>query len=97
MTKLTDEQKRIGRERFLAGAPEIKEKIDALTEAEADAMFTTLDHLREVETMNALERYARARGMDSVEFFFSCVAETAMEWKSMVDEHKKAIQAAIGL
>lgn len=97
MNKLTEEQKAKGRERFLAAHPEIKRKIDALTQPEADAMCTTLEHLREMETMKALSAVAYENRVDSQELFFSCVADTAEEFAELVKARDQAIQKAIGL
>lgn len=97
MNKLTEEQQAKGRARFLAAHPEIKRKIEALTQAEADAMCTTLEHLRVIETMRALSAVAYENRVDSQELFFSCVADTAEEFAEMVKSRDKAIQKAIGL
>jgi len=61
MAKFSDEQLRKGRMRFLAGYADIKRRIDALTQAEADALGITLDDLRESETMRELRDVARLK------------------------------------
>jgi hypothetical protein len=45
-----------GPERFLAAHPEIKRKIEALSQVEADTLGITLEHLRESETMRCCLR-----------------------------------------
>lgn len=97
MAKLSDEQMKKGRERFLAGNPEIKREIDSLNEAVAEAMCTTLERYKEVETMKALEKVARAAGIDSHELFLSCVADTAEELQEMLNARNKSIKSALGL
>lgn len=84
MAKLTDEQMARGREHFLAGYPEIKQQIEALTEDQAEASCTTLGKLRIIETMKALEQAARAAGKDSHELFLSCIADTAEEFSALM-------------
>ena len=97
MTKLTTEQMATGRTRFLAGYPEIKARIDALTQFEADALGVTLDHLRESETMRALRETAQAKGVDCIELFWSCIADTAAELGDMLARRDEAIKRNLGL
>ncbi|MGS1000148.1 hypothetical protein ACVCH0_00200 [Burkholderia glumae] len=42
MSKLTPEQLSIGRQRFLNSHPEVKRRIEALTNADSDALGITL-------------------------------------------------------
>lgn len=95
MPKLTEEQMAKGRKLFLDGYPAVKSQIEALTEAEAEAMCTTLEHLRTVETMKALERVARQLGKDSHELFLSCVADTAEEFAALVTAHRQEIRTIL--
>ncbi|MGS1053369.1 DUF6388 family protein [Burkholderia glumae] len=71
MSKLTPEQLSIGRQRFLNSHPEVKRRIEALTNADSDALGITLERLREIETMRELEEEARDKGEDSVELLYS--------------------------
>ena len=82
--KLTIEQKKKGRETFLAGNPEIKSRIEALTESEAEAMCATLDQYKEQVTMKALSELAQKRGVNAHELFLSCIADTAEEFEQML-------------
>lgn len=97
MSKLTDQQRAKGRERFLGGNPSVKARIDALSQVEADHLGITLDHYRESETMRELQSYAHAQGRDSVELFWSCVADTADELRVMLEKHDAAIKRNLGL
>lgn len=97
MTKLTAEQLAKGRKRFLDGHPEIKRKVEALTQAEAGALGISLDHLRESETMRELREVARAKRIDSTEFLWSCIADTAEEFAAMVEHRDAAIKHALGI
>ncbi len=96
MPKLTEEQMAKGWKRFLDGYPAVKSKIEALTESEAEAMCTTLERLRVIETMKALEQVARQLGKDSYELFLSCVADTAEEFAALIAAKQQAIQKALG-
>lgn len=96
MTKLTADQLAKGRKRFLDGHPEIKLKIEALTQAEADALGISLDHLRESETMRELREVASAKRIDSTELFWSCIADTAEEFAAMVEHRDAAMTRALG-
>lgn len=95
MAKLTEAQMKRGRERFLAGNVEARQKIEALTQAHADAMYTPLDKLREAETMNELARVAHQSGKDPQELFFSHVADTAAEFEQLCKERNVAIEASL--
>lgn len=97
MSKLTAEQQAKGRKRFLEQNPQYVSRIAALTQQEADFMCTTLESLREAETMKALAEYARARGIDSHELFLSCIADTAEEFTQLYEPYQRALQRAIGL
>lgn len=97
MNKLTKEQMAKGRKRFLDQNLDIQRKINALTLAEAEAMQTTLESLREQETMKALANYAYAHRRDSQELFFSCIADTVEELTQMLEKRDQAIKAALGL
>lgn len=83
--KLTNDQKKKGLEIFLAGHPEIKSQIEALTESDAQAMCcVTLDQHKDQETMKALRELARKRGIDADELWLSCIADTAEELEQML-------------
>ena len=97
MNKLTPEQWEKGRKRFLDGHPEIKQKIEALTQSEADALGVSLELLRESETMRELREVARIKGMDSTELFWSCIADTAEELKAMLERRDAALKRNLGL
>jgi hypothetical protein len=97
MSNFTDEQLAKGRARFLAVQPEVKRRIEALTEAHADALGITLEHLRESETMRELREFARAKGLDSIELFWSCVADTAEEFAEIMERHNEAVKKNLGL
>ncbi|NVE26277.1 DUF6388 family protein [Burkholderia glumae] len=97
MSKLTPEQLSIGRQRFLNSHPEVKRRIEALTNADSDALGITLERLREIETMRELEEEARAKGEDSVELLYSYIAETSEEFKRMVDQRRATIKKNLGL
>jgi len=97
MTRLTEEQKAKGRKRFLAQNPDIQRKIDAITQAAADAIGMTLESLREHETMKALANYAHTHRRDSQELFFSCIADTAEEFAQMLEKRDQALKSASGL
>lgn len=75
--KFTEEHLAKGRKRFLDGQADAKRRIEGLTQADADALGITLDHLRESETMRLLREYAKAQRLDSMEFFWSYIADTA--------------------
>lgn len=96
MSKLTDEQLAKGRKRFLDGHPDIKRKIDALTLAEADALGGSLELLCESETMRELREVARAKGIDSTELFWSCIADNAEELGSMLERRDAALKQSLG-
>jgi len=97
MSKFTDEQLAKGRARFLAGQPEVKTRIEALTQADADALGITLEHLRESETMRALRELARAKNLDSMELFWSCIADTAEEFAEIMERHNEAVKKHLGI
>lgn len=97
MDKLTVEQMAKGRGRFLDGHSEIKRKIEALTQAEAHALGISLELLRESETMRELREVARTKGIDSVEFFWSYVADTAEEFGAMLARRDAALKRGLGL
>ncbi|MYM82878.1 hypothetical protein GTP44_13030 [Duganella sp. FT50W] len=97
MTRLTDEKLEKGRMRFLAGFPNVKARIDALDQAEADALGITLEHLRESETMRELCEVARLKNVDSTELFWSCIADTSAELEEMLERRDAAEKRAIGL
>ena len=86
-----------GRMRFLAGQPEIKRKIDSLTQVEADALGIPLDDLKVSETMRELREFAYANNLDSVELFWSCTADTAEEFSALCDARDRAINRNLGL
>lgn len=96
MSKLTPEQMAVGRQRFLDGKPEVKRRIQELTAAHADALGISLDRYRELEIMRELEEEARARGEDSMELFFSYIAETADEFDALVEQRRAAIKKTPG-
>ncbi|MFP3507519.1 DUF6388 family protein [Burkholderia sp. SIMBA_062] len=97
MDKISADQLAKGRERFLDGHPEIKRKIEALTQAEADALGISLGLLRESETMRELREVARAKGIDSTELFWSCIADTAEEFRAMLERRDASIKRSLGL
>lgn len=97
MTKFTADQLAKGRKRFLDGHPEVRQKIEGLTQAEADASGISLDRLREIETMRELSEVARARKIDSTELFWSCIADTAEEFGAMLERRDAAIKRASGI
>ena len=82
---------------FLAGYPEIKARIDALTQSKANALGISLELLRESETMQELEEIARAKGVDSTELFWSCVVDTAAELGEMFERRDAAIKQHLGI
>jgi uncharacterized membrane protein len=95
--KLTPEQMAKGRMRFLAGHPEAKKRIDALTDAEASALGFTLDELRESETMRELRAVAHAKRIDSAELFWSCALDTAEEFAAMLEHRDRSVKEHLGL
>lgn len=99
MTQLTEAQMKKGRDLFLASNPAALRKVDALTqaEAEAEAMFTSLDKLREAETMKEIARYAHQEGRAPQELFFSLVSETAEEFAQLCEARNAAMKTALGL
>lgn len=97
MSKLNAEQLAKGRKRFLDGHPEIKRKIEALTQSEADAMGVSLELLRETETMHELSEVASVKGIDSTELFWSCIADTAEEFRAMLDRRNASLKRNLGL
>jgi len=97
MNKPSADQLAEGRERFLAAHPEVRAKIDALSNAEAEAMSTTLEKHREQETTREIEKYARGNDIDPVELMFSLAADTAEEFAQWSEAREKAIKAALGL
>ncbi|TWC58192.1 MULTISPECIES: DUF6388 family protein [Burkholderia] len=97
MSKLTPKQLSVGRQRFLDSNPEIRRRIEALTKAHSDALGISLEHLRENEIMRELSEEARAKGEDSVELFFSYIAETADEFNALVERRRATIKRNSGL
>lgn len=97
MSKFSDEQLAKGRMRFLAGHPDIKARIVSLSQAEADALGITLEHYRESETMRELREVARRQNLDSMELFWSCIADTAAEFGEMLERRDAAVKQAIGI
>ncbi|MCA8464170.1 DUF6388 family protein [Burkholderia multivorans] len=97
MTKLTPEQLSVGRQRFLDSNPEVKQRIEALTTADSNALGISLEQLRESETMRELGEEARAKGEDSMELFFSYIAETADEFNALVEQRRATIKRNVGL
>ncbi|WP_124702468.1 DUF6388 family protein [Burkholderia cenocepacia] len=97
MTKLTPEQLSVGRQRFLDSNPEVKRRIEALTTSHSNALGISLEHLRESETMRELGEEARAKGEDSMELFFSYIAETADEFNALVEQRRATINRNAGL
>lgn len=95
--KFTNEQLEKGRKRFLDGQPDAKRRIEGLTQADADALGITLDHLRESETMRELREFARAQRLDSMELFWSCIADTAEEFAQIVEFHNAATNRILGI
>jgi len=96
MPELTADQMAKGRKRFLDGHPDIARRIDALTQAEADALGISLDQLREIETMRDLRNVASAKGLDATELFWSCIADTAQELGAMLEHRDALIKRALG-
>lgn len=97
MAKFTDEQMEKGYTRFLRAHPSIENRIDGLTQAEADALGITLKELRDTETMRELQAIAKAKRVDSSDLFWSFVADTREEYDEMVAARDKAMKEAIGL
>lgn len=97
MSKLTPEQLSVGRQRFLDSHPEVKRRIEALTKAHSDALGISLERLRENETMRELGDEARAKGEDTMELFFSYIAETADEFNALVEQRRATIKRNSGL
>ena len=94
---LTQEQLAKGRKRFLDGHPDVRARIDAISQAEADALGITLEMLRETETMRELRLVAQANGLDSTELFWSCIADTADELGEMLARRDANMKRALGL
>jgi len=97
MAKFTSEQLQKGRTRFLDGHRDIKARIDALTQQEADALGITLEHLREIETMRELRDVAHIKNIDSQELFWSYLADTAAELGEMLERRDAAEKRALGI
>jgi hypothetical protein len=84
MSKLTEEQMARGRTRFLEDHPDVKARIDALTERNAFIFGIRLKDLREAETMRELRVVAQAKEIDATEFFWGYVADNAAELATML-------------
>jgi hypothetical protein len=97
VAKLTDEQLAKGRQRFLEGYAHIKARIDALTQAQADALGITLDDLRESETMRELREVARIKNVDSTELFWRWIADTEAELQEMLDRRDTDLKRILGI
>ncbi|OJB06170.1 hypothetical protein BGV52_24190 [Burkholderia ubonensis] len=97
MNKLSADQLAKGRKRFLDGHPEIKCKIEVLTHAEADALGVSIELLRESETMRELREVASAKGIDSTELFWSCIADTAEELSAMLERRDALMKRNLDL
>ena len=95
--RLTTEQLVKGRERFLADFRNIEARINSLTQAEASAIGISLDNYRENETMRELSEIARAKNLDSTEFFWRYVADTDAEYAEMIESRDAAVMRILGL
>lgn len=95
--KFTEEQLAKGRKRFLDSQCDAKRRIDGLTQADANALGISLDHLRESETMRELREYANAQRIDSMELFWSCIADTAEEFAQIMERHNVATKRVLGI
>lgn len=84
--KLSQEQIATGRERFLDVHPQVKAKVQSITQAEADALDDDLAKIQNTEAHKAIEQMARQAGEDSTEYLLRYVLDNE-------EERQKAIQA----
>lgn len=95
MPTLTAEQQAQGLARFLERNPDIKRRIDSLTEQEADILGLSLDDLRINCTHQELAKVAASEDVDGHEFFLSFVANSDEEYAAMVSANRAAIKALL--
>jgi len=84
--KLSQEQIATGRERFLDVHPQVKAKVQSITQAEADALGEELVTVRDTVAHEAIEQMAKQAGEDSTEYLLRYVLNNE-------EERQKAIQA----
>lgn len=82
MAKLTEEQLAHARVTFLSladGAP-ARQRIELLTQDEADCMFCTLEQLKATRTLDEITAFARLNNMQPEELLYSLAAKDASEF-----------------
>lgn len=97
MPKLTEEQMKKGRERFLAGHADACAVDDGLSQREADILGIQLEDHRNIKTMELLRTHARSIGAPADELFWSLCFDSTEEFNAFLAENRAAIQRAIGL
>lgn len=97
MSRLSNEQFEKGRTRFLAEYPEIKARIDSITQEEAEALGIALMDLRESETMRELCEIAHFKNADSMRLLWRYIADTDAEFAQMIERQDAAVKQALGL
>lgn len=90
MKKLSEEKLKRAREQFLLFNEASRLKIAALTEQDAAAMETTLEKLRDAETIKEIAREAHKIGEDTQVLIFSYAAEDANEFGRLYAEWNAA-------
>lgn len=99
MPKLTDEQLKRARGRFLASVDgaDARKRIEALTQKDADFMASSLDDLRAARTSDEIASFAHAKRLDSTELLFSLASDDVDEFTQLCKARDEEIQRALGL
>jgi len=97
MQKLTEEQMKKGRDRYLASDFKARAVVDALTEREADILGIPLEDHRRIKTMELLRQHANSIGVSPDELFWSLCFDSAEEFNEFVRQRDEAIQRNLGL
>jgi hypothetical protein len=93
MPKLTPEQLDRACKLFLASVDGVdaKHRIDALTQADAAFMGTSLDDLRAARTLDEIAAFAHAKRIEPAELLFSLASEDVDEFTRLCEARDEAI------
>lgn len=94
---LTDEQIATGYDRFLAVHREASSRVNAVTQAIADALGVDLSELRRIEAVKALSEAAADRGIDGFEFLLQYAVDSETDREQIIRANREAMKRAVGL
>ncbi|MDF3839614.1 DUF6388 family protein [Cupriavidus basilensis] len=97
MSKLTEEQIARGRGRFLADHPQAVDRVNAITQAVADALGEEVTELRRIETAKAMSEAAAAEGIDGFEYLLRYAIDDDDERNRILQQNREAHERAVGL